>query len=126
MAGKKIGRPTKPMMQAVDASIAGDTKLLNLLVKEHRLDAHDVEARVQGRKGRPYGSGKKRTARAPSSVVEMIDGRTSIVNLLRLEAKVAALLASKDPQDVQQVRAAMENVETLRTKLREAESLLGL
>ena len=126
MAGKKIGRPTKPMMEAVDASIAGDTKLLNQLVKEHHLDTQDVEARVQGRKGRPYGSGKKRTSRASSSVLDMVDGRTSIANLLRLEAKVAALLASKPEADVEKVREAMANVETLRTKLQEAESLLGL
>ena len=60
MAEKQLRRPTKPMMLAVNASIAGKKKDVDELAKEHKLDRNEVEQRVKLREGRPYGFTNRR------------------------------------------------------------------
>ena len=70
---KQLRRPTKEMMQAVNAAIGGNKKKVNELVKEHRLSRRELEARLEIRDGekydlawkggRPKGSAKKKTGR---------------------------------------------------------------
>ena len=72
---KVLRRPTKEMMLAVNASIAGNKKKVNELVKEHRLSRRQLDARLEIRDGEKYdlrkkggtpkGSANKKTGRGP-------------------------------------------------------------
>ena len=55
----------------------------------------------------------------------MIDGTTKISTLLKMKARIEAVLAEKDQKEVKKVQAALETMEQLRTQLQEAEALIG-
>ena len=144
---KTLRRPTREMMQAVNASIAGNKKKVNELVKEHRLSRRELEARLEIRDGekydltkkagRPKGSGKKTTGRGPGrppkagrpgvtvEVTQMIDGRTKTVSLLRLAYKIDELLEERPKAEVQKIEKAMEQAEELKEKYEKAMQLIG-
>ena len=54
LMAKTLRRPTKEMMLAVNAAIAGNKKKVNELVKEHRLSRRELEARLEIRDGEKY------------------------------------------------------------------------
>jgi hypothetical protein len=54
-----------------------------------------------------------------------IDGRTSIPNLLKWQGEIQEQLESRDKAEVRRVKKAIEELEGLRAKLREAEKLAG-
>ncbi len=145
---KTLRRPTKEMMLAVNASISGNKKKVNELVKEHRLSRRELEARLEIRDGekydlpkkggRPKGSGKKTTkkrgpGRAPKAgrpgvtveVTQMIDGRTKTVTLLRLAYKIEELLEERPKAEVQKIEKAFEEAEELKGKYEKAMQLIG-
>lgn len=136
MAEKQLRRPTKPMMLAVNASIAGKKKDVDELAKEHKLDRDEVEQRVKLREGRPYSftnrrrgkKVKKKAAKpiaAPADILSMIDGRTKILTLLEIDARVNELLSKKTEEDVARVRSSLRKVEKLERELKEARATLG-
>ena len=59
---KTLRRPTKEMMLAVNASIAGNKKKVNELIKEHRLSRRELEARLEIRDGEKYQLRRKNSA----------------------------------------------------------------
>ena len=141
-----LRRPTKEMMLAVNASISGNKKKVNQLVKEHRLSRRQLEARLEIRDGerydlrkkggRPKGSGKK-TTRAPGQqgndgargrpedLLSVIDGRTRTVTLLRIAYKASELLEIKPKAEVRQVEKAMDEAHELKRRYEEAMALIG-
>ena len=143
---KVLRRPTKEMMLAVNASIAGNKKKVNELVKEHRLSRRQLDARLEIRDGekydfrkkggRPKGAGKK-TTRAPGQqgndvgragaedLLSVIDGRTRTVTLLRIAYKASELLETKPKTEVRQVEKAMDEAEELKRRYEEALVLIG-
>lgn len=80
--------------------------------------AHAATCSQASRKGQAKG-------RATGDIVGMVNGRTSIATLLKLQDKVAEQLKERDGKDVAKVKAAMSNVEKLRKELAEAEALIG-
>ena len=133
---KQLRRPTKEMMLAVNASIDGKKKEVDALVAENKLDRSELEQRGKLREGQPYSFTRKKRAKkagkkavkpaaTPVDVLSMIDGRTKIVTLLEIEARVNELLSKKPDEDVTRVRDAIGRAQTLRTQLKEAESVLG-
>ena len=133
-----IRRPTNVMMQAVNLHLQGKEKNALAVLKDNAHDQHtkaNLEhfARVRQEKGLgPYDLDKpraprgSRTAAAVSGdIVDVIDGRTKISTLVRLEARVKEVLADKDKGEVTKVRKALENVEKLRDQLEEAEALIA-
>ena len=145
---KTLRRPTTEMMQAVNASIAGNKKKVNELVKEHRLSRRELEDRLEIRDGekyelrkkggRPKGAGRKKTTgrgpgRPPAAgrpgvtvdVKQMIDGRTKTVSLLRLAYKIEELLEERPKAEVQKIEKALEQAEELKEKYEKAMELIG-
>lgn len=55
----------------------------------------------------------------------IVDGRTKLSVLIRLEKEIATEIGKRDKKEVSQVRTAMEEVDDLRKKLAEAESLIA-
>ena len=130
----KLKRPTKGMMLAVNASIDGKTAEVNKLTNEHKLSKTELQQRLEMRQGDKYdltkGTGPRgpRKARATADsdgIVSMIDGRTKVATLLRLEERVKEVLAQKPKAEVTKTKDAMKNIDKLRAQLEEAESLLG-
>ena len=72
-------------------------------------------------------AGKKAVtpASTPVHVLSTIDGRTKIVTLLEIKARVDELLSKKPGEEVTKVRNAIRRAQELRTQLKEAESILG-
>ena len=137
---KTLRRPTKEMMLAVNASIAGNKKKVNDLVKEHRLGRRELDARLEIRDGEKYQLRRKaapatiepkvRAAKLTDGPVDevlgIINRRTNIVTLVRLEGRAQELLAQKRKAEVNKVRKAMAEVEVLRQKYEEAKAALGM
>ncbi len=137
---KVLRRPTKEMMQAVNASIAGNKKKVNEFVKEHRLSRRELDARLEIRDGEKYQLRRKaapatiepkvRAAKLADGPVDevlgIINRRTNIVTLVRLEARAQDLLAQKPKAKVNKVKKAMAEVEVLRQKYEEAKAVLGM
>ena len=55
-----------------------------------------------------------------------IDGRTSLVTLVQVEARVHELLGQKPKTEVNKVKKAMAEVEVLRKKYEDARAVLGM
>ncbi len=137
---KALRRPTKEMMLAVNASIAGNKKKVNDLVKEHRLSRRELDARLEIRDGEKYQLRRKaglptrelevRAAKLADGPVDevlgIINRRTNTVTLVRLEGRTQELLAQKRKAEVNKVRKAMAEVEVLRQKYEEAKAVLGM
>ncbi len=137
---KTLRRPTKEMMLAVNASIAGNKKKVNDLVKEHRLSRRQLDARLEIRDGETYQLRRKaapatiepkvRTAKLADGPVDevlgIINRRTNAVTLVRLEARAQELLGQKPKAEVNRVRKAMAEVEVLRKKYEDAKAVLGM
>jgi len=129
--GKKLRRPTKEMMLAVNAQIDGDTEEVGRLVQEHKLDQKEIQQRVQTRDGEKYSFEVKprgqRKAKASSSddILSIIDGRTPLVTVLRIEERAKEILSRKDKTEVTKVKKAMAEVDELRKKYEDAKALLG-
>ena len=137
---KVLRRPTKEMMQAVNASIAGNKKKVNDLVKEHRLSRRELDARLEIRDGEKYQLRRKaapatiepkvRAAKLADGPVDevlgIINRRTNVVTLVRLEARAQELLAQKPKTQVNKVKKAMAEVEVLRQKYEDAKAVLGM
>ncbi len=137
---KVLRRPTKEMMQAVNASIAGNKKKVNDLVKEHRLSRRELDARLEIRDGEKYQLRRKaapatiepkgRAAKLADGPVDevlgIINRRTNIVTLVRLEARAQELLGQKPKAQLNKVRKAMAEVEVLRQKYEDAKAVLGM
>jgi len=133
MPAKKIRRPTKEMMLAVNAVIDGDEKEAERLVSEHKLDRKELQIRLRKRGGEKYTFERKpRATRAASTVgaappaAPLLDGRTKTVTLLRLARRIKELLAARDPKEVAKVRQAVDTYEQKRRELAEMENVLGL
>jgi len=131
---KKLGRPTKEMMLAVNAEIEGNSKEVNRLVQENKLDRKEIQQRIENREGEKYdldaGKGPRKgrvikSASASSDLLGSVDGRTKIATLLKLHTRIEEVLAQKPKQEVTKVKRAMEEVEELRAKLEEAEALIS-
>ncbi len=137
---KALRRPTKEMMLAVNASIAGTKKKVNDLVKEHKLSRRELDARLEIRDGEKYQLRRKaglptrelevRAAKLADGPVDevlgIINRRTNTVTLVRLEGRTQELLAQKRKAEVNKVRKAMAEVEVLRQKYEEAKAVLGM
>ena len=137
---KTLRRPTKEMMLAVNASIAGNKKKVNDLVKEHRLGRRELDARLEIRDGEKYQLRRKaapatiepkvRAAKLTDGPVDevlgIINRRTNIVTLVRLEGRAQELLGQKPKAQVNKVRRAMAEVEVLRQKYEDARAVLGM
>ncbi len=137
---KALRRPTKEMMLAVNASIAGNKKKVNDLVMEHRLSRRELDARLEIRDGEKYQLRRKaglptrelevRAAKLADGPVDevlgIINRRTNTVTLVRLEGRTQELLAQKRKTEVNKVRKAMAEVEVLRQKYEEAKAVLGM
>ena len=145
---KTLSRPSNAMMLAVNAAIAGNKKKVNELIKEDGLSRRELDARLEKRDGekydvkkkggRPKGSTNKKAGRAPSSrgratvsvsnsenVLQMMDGRTKTVTLLRIAYRANELLDGKPKAEVQKFEKAMEQAEKLREQYEEAMALIG-
>ncbi len=135
---KVLRRPTKEMMLAVNATIAENKKKVNDLVKEHRLSRRELDARLEIRDGEKY---QLRRTAAPATiepkvraakdgpvdeVLGIINRRTNIVTLVRLEARAQELLGQKPKAQLNKVRKAMAEVEVLRKKYEDARAVLGM
>ena len=136
MAEQKLRRPTKPMMVAVNASIAGKKKEVDTLVRENRLSRSELLQRLKLRNGQAYDfarKSKRKKARRKAvkpvvtavDVLSMIDGRTKILTLLEIDARVNELLSKKTEEDVARVRSSLRKVEKLERELKEARATLG-
>ncbi len=137
---KVLRRPTKEMMLAVNASIAGNKKKVNELIKEHRLSQRELDARLEIRDGEKYQLRRKagpatrelevRAAKLADGPVDevlgIINRRTHILTLVRLEARAQELLAQKPKAQLNKVRKAMAEVEVLRQKYEDAKAVLGM
>ena len=128
--GKKLRRPTKEMMLAVNAQIDGDTEEVGRLVQEHKLDQKEIQQRLQTREGEKYSFEVKqrgqRKAKAPSDdILSIIDGRTPLVTVLRIEERAKEIISRKDKSEVTKVKKAMAEVDELRKKYEDAKALLG-
>lgn len=139
---KTLRRPTKEMMQAVNAAIAGgNKKKVTQLVNEHRLSRKELEARLEIRDGEKYNLRKKKPVRrvkaskvlstSPANgpvegILKGVDGRTGTVTLVQVEARVQELLGQKPKTEVTKVKKAMAEVEVLRRKYEDAKGILGL
>ncbi len=51
---KRLTRPSKPMMQAVNAVIAGNKQKATAILKEHALSRKELDTRVELRDGEKY------------------------------------------------------------------------
>ena len=90
-----------------------------------------------GKRGRGYthigncseATGKNKGKGTPPArkgdLLDLIDGRTKLSTLLRLQTKIEELLTDKDKGEIKKVRDALANVEKLRAELAEAESLIA-
>ncbi len=130
------------------AAIAGNKKTVNELVTEHRLSRRELEARLEIRDGERYdlakkggrakASGKKKSRRQAAAgrttvtvtpkagnVLDLIDGRTTAVTLLKIAYRANELLDAKPKAEVQKIEKAMENAEKLREQYEEAMALIG-
>ncbi|NNF64218.1 MAG: hypothetical protein HKN07_08140 [Acidimicrobiia bacterium] len=139
---KRIGRPTREMMDAVNLAIAGKRPQANKLIKEQKLSKKLFDHYLEIRDGQKYTfTRKKTTSRKPTMVrsasaakpmavsddlASMIDGRTKVATLIQIESRVADLLANKPKAEINKVRKAVETVDQLREELEEAEALLGM
>ena len=135
----KFRRPTRIMQEAVNLAMDGKRAKAVKLVAEHKNenDMHTAKAldvfvakREESEKG-PYTferkpRGAKAGKAAASDIASSIDGRTTTVNLLKLEAKLGELLAKKPKTEVTKVRNALSNYDKKREELDEMETLLGL
>ena len=145
---KTLRRPTKEMMLAVNAKIAGKTAEMNNLIKEFKLSLAELKKRVElrdGKKydlrkkgGRPKGSKKKTagkrgpgrprataTVRKPEDILDLLDGRTKTVTLVRISHKVNELLDAMPKPEVEKVEKALNEAEELRDKYEAAMKLIG-
>jgi len=145
----KPGRPTNTMMKAVNLNLAGKENEAKQLLDSEKHRQHtlaNLKRFTAARKDKgPYEIGgtkaatpkPKRRGRGrakakpqveavhePGDVLGMIDGRTKLSTLVRLEAKIQALIAGKDRKEVDRMRKAAKEVEDLRKQLAEAEALL--
>ena len=129
-------RPRKVIMEAVNAKLAGRGAEASRLIKEHKLDRAEIQARIDLRAGRPYAMkslprrkkpvrhSTRQVRRAPN-LLQRIDATTGIATLLRIEQRVQELLEQKAGEEVSKARAALANVDEYRKKVEEAEALLG-
>lgn len=143
-------RPTKNMMLAVNAAIEGDKKEVDRLIKEHDLDAGELDERLVIRNGRKYefkqrkpagrrsaASDAKRTAgRGTPNLNSLdlnvtIDGRTSVAKLYKLieaadRMRIAAQreLKRRPDEQVEPVKKAMAEIELLRREREKVEQKL--
>lgn len=145
----KPGRPTNVMMKAVNLNLEGkedDAKQLLDSEKHRQHTLANLKRFTAARKDKgPYeiGGAKAETPKPqrrgrgrakakpqveavhePGDVLGMIDGRTKLSTLVKLEAKIQTLLASKDKKQVEEMRKAAKEVEDLRRELAEKEALL--
>ena len=129
-------RPRKVIMEAVNAKLAGRAAEASRLIREHKLDRAEIQARIDLRAGRPYTMKPRRRSQKParrstprprrtSNLLQRIDATTGIVTLLRIELRVQELLEQKAGEEVSKARAALANVDEYRKKVEEAEALLG-
>ncbi len=117
-------------------------------MKQHKLDRQLLDRYVAKRAGKSYGltrqkrgkkkATKKRAKKAPphaevQDVLTMLDRRTKVATLLRLQAKVADLIAQKDAEEVAAMQSTLKNLEKFREqadaaakKVKDAEALLGM
>ena len=138
-------RPKRVMMEAINAKLAGRKKESDRIVKEHGLDAAEIDARIELREGKPYdlkggprpktkkrasrkrarvrrgkAAGRRRRARTAPRIVEA----TGTVTLLQLEQQIQTFLAKKPKAEVARARQVLANVEEHRTKFEEAAAQL--
>ena len=138
-------RPKRVMMEAINAKIAGQKKEFDRIVKEHGLDAAEIDARIELREGKPYDlkggprpktkkrarrkrarsrKGKVAGRRQRARPAPRIEETTSTVSLLQLEQRIQTLLAKKPKAEVARARQVLANVEEHRTKFEEAAAQL--
>ena len=134
---KRLTRPTKEMMQAVNAVIAGNKPTATQILKEHGLRRKELETRVELRDGQKYDLKSKRqvkkttrrrtaTGTRTNGIAASVDGRTNVVTLVHLEARVGELLSQKPKAQVTKVRKAIAEVEVLRQKYETAKALIEM
>ncbi len=132
---KKIGRPSKPMMLAINASIDGKKKQASQLVAEHKLNKRELQHRLELRDGNKYdlnmGKGVRKKVAPKKTVVstdflDKIDGRTKTTTLLRLENRIQELLAQKPKKEVTKVKEAFKNYNKKKQELEAMEKLIGI
>ena len=137
----KLMRPTKQMMLAINAQLEGDARQADGLVREHGLDRKEMQLRIEKRAGEKYTFSNKRrgkrgknskkvglvaAASAPTrDILALIDGRTKIATLVRLESRIDEILALRNGRDVSKIRDAMKQINDLRKRLQVAESVLA-
>ncbi len=144
---KTLRRPSNAMMLAVNAAIGGNKKKVNELVKEDGLSRRELDARLEIRDGekydvkkkggRPKGSTNKKAGRAlgraratvsasnAENVLQMMDGRTKTVTLLRIAYRANELLDGKPKAEVQKFEKAMDDAEKLKQQYEKTLALIG-
>lgn len=85
------------------------------------------KAGCEAMKGKAKRKGKRKarvTVVEKVDVLDMINGRTKLSTLLRLQGKIEELLADRDKGEVKKVKDALGNVQKLRAELEAAEKLI--
>jgi len=148
---KTLRRPKKEMMLAVNASIDGDTKTLAQLRKDFDIGNAELKTRLEMRNGEKYGmtrkggrkkgTGKKKPTngrrrgpgRPPKAaaveapkrdLLDMIDGRTKTVSLLKLSHKIEDILGQRDKKEVEKIDKALIEYEEMEGKLEAMKQLI--
>ena len=132
-------RPKRVMMEAINAKLDGQEKESNSIIKKHRLDISEINARIELREGKPYdlrgGSrpkAKRRTSRKRKSAgrprrtrsILHIEETASTIALLQLEQQIQTRLARKPKGEVSRGRKVLAKVEEHRAKFEQAEAQL--
>lgn len=140
MPEKRLRRPTKAMMLAVNATLAGDRSGVKKLMAEHGLDGDELERRVALRNGEAYDLGPRKASKRskprkqrrprskapekkPTDLASMVKG-WKIARLLDGIEALERELARHPEEEVRRVRDARASVVELRERLKEAEEAL--
>ena len=124
----RLHRPSKAMMLAVNAAIERKDKEVARLIKDHDLDAAELDQRLLLRDGRRYelNGTRRRVAKEPTAergtnkrkpgvldVNVTIDGRTAVAKLYkiiddaeRLKAQAQQELKRRPPEQIEPVKKA--------------------
>ena len=87
---RKLHRPSKPMMLAVNASIDGDKEEITRLMKEHQLIPSELEKRLAGRDENNYSFERK-----PRGSKQIVGDSNDVVSMINETTKTAVLIVKE-------------------------------
>lgn len=141
------GRPTSNEIEATNLLFDGDEEAAKAKADELGISWDRIQSLYEVRQAKGLGRygavpkaarkgrGRGRVAKAQvepeditfheeRDVLTMIDGRTKMSTLIKLEAKIQTLLQGKDKKQIEKMRKAAREVEELKKQLAEREALL--